>query len=104
MSEQEMIARALCDDPEARRIAGELEAPCFDDSRPDVQDYWRALAKVLTTLASRTPEGMVMVPREPTPEMVLSGMGAVSGYPRPDVMRAIYAAMLSASPTPSGAE
>lgn len=38
------LARALCNAIEPRRIAGELDAPVFDESRPKVQEYWLALA------------------------------------------------------------
>lgn len=38
------VARAMCDDDKARLIAGQLHAPSFDESEPDVQRYWLAIA------------------------------------------------------------
>jgi hypothetical protein len=35
----------LCDDQDARRIAGALDEPCFDESNPVVQTYWLAMAQ-----------------------------------------------------------
>lgn len=62
MSEMiERCAQAMCDDPETRKMAGQENAPSFDDSAPHVQEYWRGIARaVLTAL------------REPTPGMVAS--------------------------------
>lgn len=42
----ENIARLLCDDVAARKIARELDAPCFDDSSSEVKSYWLALASL----------------------------------------------------------
>ena len=70
---------------------------------------WRGdlLDAILTTLASRTPEGMVMVPREPTEAMIEAGdraimaLGEVRGRGVYGTERC-WTAMLA--PTPSGAE
>lgn len=59
--------------------------------------------------ASRTPEGMVMVPREPT-EAMLDAYWTQTGESKEmrarvhAYMRRYWTAMLSAAPTPKGAE
>lgn len=63
---------------------------------------------ILTTLeASRTPEGMVLVPREPTEAMIVAGIGEWLGHGTKALSEqwrsyivATYRAMLSASPQP----
>jgi len=42
----EAAARACCNDPEAREIAGQFLAPAFDESEEEVQTYWRRIAEV----------------------------------------------------------
>jgi hypothetical protein len=49
------LARLLCNDMNARRIAEQDDAPLFDDSASHVQAYWLALAD---SLASHTIPGM----------------------------------------------
>lgn len=41
----EKLARALCNDFEARVIAGQIDAPDYDDSELHVREYWRAIAR-----------------------------------------------------------
>ncbi|RYG88572.1 MAG: hypothetical protein EON59_03985 [Alphaproteobacteria bacterium] len=108
MSEQEMIARLLCEQ------AGD-DFDAFGKYWPETH-YASAAAAIVTTLASQTPEGMVMVPREPTEAMIKAGVEGM--WPGPEAVypdehegveaaiRAVWSAMLAASPTPSpeGAE
>jgi len=42
----ERLAEALCDDAEAREIAGQDEAPAFRHAATDVREYWRIIARV----------------------------------------------------------
>lgn len=58
--EQRARARLLCDDVGARAIAGRLDAPSFDDSEKNVQDYWLALASSLAFApdTEAIPQGM----------------------------------------------
>jgi hypothetical protein len=87
------LADELCDAVEPRTIAGETEAPAFFDSSPEVQEYWLALADVaLAMINPRLGEGMVVVPREPTLEMVI----AAERCDAEDIWRA----MISAAPPP----
>lgn len=41
----EAVARALCDDAEARKITGQTLAPHFAAQATDVRDYWRRIAR-----------------------------------------------------------
>lgn len=103
-TEQEMIARHI-----AVLKSMKDRTPVYMGDAPKAQRYqechaaFDAAIAILTTLASRTPEGMVMVPREPTEAMLKAGWQQWEGGTA-DECSAIYRAMLSASPTPSGAE
>lgn len=104
MSEQEMVARII--DPNA--FGSDFGLPDATVSKMLALDKATA---ILTTLASRTPEGMVMVPREPTHEMLAAahdGPLMASDYPMDgkqiEWLREMWTAMLAATPTPSGAE
>lgn len=72
----------------------------------NVMDWWNRLHS--TTLASRTPEGMVMVPREPTEAMIQEAVDNVGPIGccshSPQTARETWQAMIAAAPTPSGAE
>jgi len=66
---REAVARRLCDDAEARQIAEQLDAPCFDDSSPHVQRYWLALAR-LTSDTERASPGAAEVGESAMPSGV----------------------------------
>ena len=46
----EQVARAMCDEHEPREIADQADAPSYDNSRPEVQQYWQALARAVLSL------------------------------------------------------
>lgn len=48
----EAVARMLCHEPTARRIADQIDAPSFDESSEPVQLYWLALAAALQPAAA----------------------------------------------------
>ena len=50
--DEEELARSLCDDLNARIIAEQESAPVYDESAPDVQEYWRCLALAATLRAT----------------------------------------------------
>lgn len=63
----ERTARLLCDEPDARRIADQMDAPCFDESSAHVQEYWLTLAAALASTPPVLPEvddGVTAVARE----------------------------------------
>jgi len=60
----EELARAMCDAYEPRIIAGREFAPLFDDSDPDVQAYWRAMALASEPIISRREREAVEAMRE----------------------------------------
>ena len=58
----ERVAKAMIDDPDARKIALEGDAPDFDDSSPEVQDYWLALARAaMSAIPIPAPTGDLQV-------------------------------------------
>jgi Lar family restriction alleviation protein len=53
-AEVEAVARAMCHDEDAREIASQAFADAYEDSEPDVQEYWRCIARA--AIAALAPE------------------------------------------------
>lgn len=51
------IARLLCNDAGSRLIASQEDAPSFDDSNANVQDYWLALADAMLAFSEHPAMG-----------------------------------------------
>ncbi|MEG3086201.1 hypothetical protein [Sphingomonas sp. PB4P5] len=84
----EIMARLLCDDPGSRAIADESEAPSFDDSRWEVQTYWRTLAAAALA-APPTPRGegkcSCMEAHGEDPRCIKHGRGTPWAKANPDI-------------------
>lgn len=79
-----------------RLVAREWLAEGEDNFEYEVTDAGRAAIDSALAPAPQVPEGMVLVPREPTREMMTAAFTVKLG--KPDWMRLRYQAMLSAAP------
>lgn len=99
----EAVARMLCHEPTARRIADQIDAPSFDESSEPVQLYWLALAAALQPAAA----DLVVVPRVPT-EVMVKAVDDVLSPLSIAVRRAhaglFWSAMVAAAPSVEGGQ
>lgn len=97
---RELLARAMCgEDMECTVVSRADDPEEFDASVEAFWTSWEHQADAI--LAALDAAGLVVVPREPTPEMwAASGTAVIKTGPRHHdiVSEAVYQAMLAASP------
>lgn len=69
----------------------------YVEDAPTSEAYQLAAMELCRTAARAVLECL----RTPTPEMVKAGLASVSGYPRPEAVKAIFLAMIDAALSPN---
>jgi len=96
----ETLAARLCDDFDARTIAGQEYAPLFQDSPDHVQAYWRAIASAALSPAAGQ-EPALREALEPCLQAIAKS-GKVEDFDRHHILMAVRSTLPQQAATDEG--